>query len=309
MKTIPFIEKLYRKPYLFRRITTLTIEEFTRLATALEPEWKEREKKRLLDLKDDRINTLGQGRPYELKTFPNLLLATIVYLRTTLGYDLLGCLFHIDPTTVKRLVRRVTPLLQDRFIPLTQLTKRQRRTNKLDDLLKEYPELKDIILDGTELPIQRPKRRQRYSYSGKKKRHTKKTIIALDTKTKLIVGVSPPVKGRIHDKRQLEQTGWDKKLSEDIKRRGDLGFYGMQKENSWYIPHKKPRGGMLTKKEKRENRQRAKKRIYVEHGIRGVKIFRRVGETIKVKTDEVLFTTLLAAANLYNFKRLVRQGI
>ena len=59
MSSKPFIEKLHNKPYLFRRITALTIEEYQILAKKLEPEWDKREYKRLSDQKD-RINKAGQ---------------------------------------------------------------------------------------------------------------------------------------------------------------------------------------------------------------------------------------------------------
>lgn len=303
----PFIEKLHSKPYFFRRLTTLDIEEFQLLVKKLESEWNKREYKRL-EARKDRINRVGQGRPYELGEFANLLLATLVYIRTTLGYELLGFLFDVDPATICRVARRVLPLLQDRFIPKTELTKKKRRSNDLDEFLKEYPELKDVIFDGTELPTYRPKRRQEQQYSGKKKRHTKKVQVALDKNTKLIIGLSKPVKGKMHDKKQLEKTEWDTKLPNHINRYGDLGYEGMP-DDTWKIPHKKPRGKILSKRQKRENRQFSKGRIVVEHGIRGMKIFRRIGETIRVRRDELLLTILLAAANLYNFKRLVRQGI
>lgn len=305
--TLSFIEKMLSKPYLFRRIFTLTVKEWELLAQKLEPEWQERETARLLQRKD-RVNQIGQGRPYELGQFKNLLLVALLYWRTNIGYELLGCLFDIDQTTVKRIARRISPLLIDRFIPKTELTKHKRRSNKIDDLLKDFPELKDVIFDGTELPTERPQKRQQDQYSGKKKRHTKKVQVALDKKTKIFIGVSPPAKGKIHDKKQLEKTGWDKKLSANVNRYGDLGFLGLPAVN-WKIPAKKPRKQELTKQQKRANKKLSKKRIYVEHGIRGIKIFKRVGETIRTKSDELLSTSILAAANLYNFKRLVRQGL
>lgn len=299
------ISTLLIKPYLFRRITTLSLDEFNILTDKLDPEWQEREEARLLVRQ--RVNRVGQGRPYALGAFPNLLLATLLYARTTMGYELIGLLCTVDQTTMRRTVHRILPLLQDRFIPTTVLMKK-RRTNDLDELLRDYPELADVIFDGTEMSIKRPKKRQKQSYSGKKKRHTKKSVIALDKHTKLIIGVSPPLRGKIHDKKQLEKTGWDQKLQGHIKRQGDLGYYGMKGAN-WHTPHKKPRGKPLGRTQKDTNKQFAKERIVVEHGIRGMKMFRRIGETITARTDDLLFTTLLATANLYNFKRLVRQGL
>lgn len=307
MSTLTFIEKLLKKPYLFRRIFTLDIDEWQLLAEKLYPEWQELEKRRLLR-KKNRKNQIGQGRPYELGSFENLLLVALLYWRTSIGYELLGFIFDIDQTTIKRIITRISPLLTDRFIPKTEITKHKRRTNKLDDLLQDFPELKDVIFDGTEMPTNRPKKNQKKQYSGKRKQHTKKVQIALDKNTKLITGVSPPDKGKIHDKKQLEQTGWDDKLSEHVNRYGDLGFIGMPTD-TWNLPHKKPKNKELTKKQKRENKKLTKKRIYVEHGIRGIKMFKRVGEKITAKSDELLSTSILAAANLYNFKRLVRQGL
>lgn len=301
-----FFDALHAKPYLFRRLITFSHDEFQTLSEKLEPEWRERELQRLR--RKQRTNAVGQGRKYALKTFSNLLLAAVLYLRTTIGYELLGLLLGVDQTTVKRVVKRVTPLLQDRFIPVTALTKRKQRTNNLDELLKDYPELTDVIFDGTELPIERPKRRQKYAYSGKKKRHTKKSTVALDKRTRLFVGVSPPRKGRIHDKKQLEQTGWNGKLPASVRRWGDLGFVGME-DGDWRLPHKKPKGKKLSKRKKRANLAHSRERIIVEHGIRTVKVFRRVGELVKIKSDAVLYTLLSASANLANFKVLVRQGI
>lgn len=307
MTSKPFIDKLYSKPYMFRRLTTLAIEEFQLLAKKLEPEWNTREYGRL-STRHDRIHNVGQGRPYALGTFADLLLCAVLYMRTSFGYELLGFLFEVDQTTIKRVVRRVLPLLEDRFIPKTELTKKKRRSNDMDAFLKEYPELKDVIFDGTELPTDRLKKRQKQQYSGKKKRHTKKIQVALDKNTRFIIGLSKPSKGKMHDKKQMERTGWDNKLPIHINRYADLGYEGMPK-NLWKIPHKKPKGKELTKRQRRENKQLSKERIAVEHGIRGIKIFRRIGETIRLRTDEFLFTILLATANLYNFKRLVRQGI
>lgn len=307
MKTREYIGTFFRKPYVFRRLTTLSLEEFEILRQKLEPEWKESERKRL-EVRKNRKHKVGQGRPYELGNFRNLLFVTLIYLRTHASIELLSFIMRVDKDAVRRPVTRILPLIQDRFIPTTLLSKRKKRINTLDELLEHFPELEDVIFDGSEFPIPRPKRRQKQSYSGKKKRHTKKSQIALDKKTKLIIGLSPPHRGKIHDKKQLEKTGWDAALPDTIGRWGDLGYCGMKGEH-WRLPHKKPKGGLLTRWQKTLNKRFAKERIVVEHGIRGIKIFRRVGDIITTKSDELFSTTLLAAANLYNFKRLVRQGL
>ncbi len=44
-----------------------------------------------------------------------------------------------------------------------------------------------ILIDATESPIQPSKKRQKRYYSGKKKRHTLKTQLVVDKKTKQII--------------------------------------------------------------------------------------------------------------------------
>jgi hypothetical protein len=297
------LRKLLRKEYIFRRVLTFSVNEWRTLSVKLEPDWKILERQRLS--KKSRTNKIGQGRPYALGGFDSILFAVILYLRTNIGYELLALLLEVDANVLKRVVSRVSPLLIDRFMPNSVLIKK--RTNNLDEFLKGYPELKDVIFDGSEFPILRPKRRQKQSYSGKKKRHTKKIQIGSERRGKqnLVVAVSDIAKGRMHDKKQIEKTMWDKKLPKDVKRRGDSGYQGM---TGWITPKKKPKGRRLSKQARRRNKKLAKERIYVEHAIRGVKIFRRIGEIVKIKSDEKLQSIILACANLHNFKELARQS-
>ena len=44
-----------------------------------------------------------------------------------------------------------------------------------------------VVIDATETPIERSKKRQRRFYSGKKKRHTLKTQLVVDPKTKSVI--------------------------------------------------------------------------------------------------------------------------
>ncbi|MBI3442737.1 MAG: hypothetical protein HY007_03135, partial [Candidatus Sungbacteria bacterium] len=179
MKTREYAGMFFGKPYVFRRLTTLSLEEFEMLREKLEPAWKESERKRL-DARKNRKRKVGQGRPYELGSFRNLLFVTVIYLRTHASVELLSLLMRVDKDAVRRPITRILPPIQDRFIPDTPLL--SKRINTLDELLKDFPELEDVIFDGSEFPIQRPKQRQKQSYSGKKKRHTKKSVIALDKK-------------------------------------------------------------------------------------------------------------------------------
>ena len=70
---------------------------------------------------------------------------------------------------------------------------RGRRKN-LSTLLKDTPDVA-VIIDTFEQAVQRPKKRQKRFYSGKKKRHTLKSQVAVDEETGAIVDVAESVPG------------------------------------------------------------------------------------------------------------------
>lgn len=74
------------------------------------------------------------------------------------------------------------------------------------------------------------------------------------------------------------------------KFKGDLGYQG---EELIATPIKTPRNSQLTRDQKKENQEFSAKRIFVEHRIRSVKIFRVVQERFRLnpeKYDQVILT-------------------
>ena len=75
-------------------------------------------------------------------------------------------------------------------------------------------DLEAVFVDATEQPVNRPKRKQRRSYSGKKKRHTVKHQVVVTRKRKgpgekqrvRIKAVSKAAKGRVHDKKVYDRS-------------------------------------------------------------------------------------------------------
>ncbi len=61
-----------------------------------------------------------------------------------------------------------------------------------------------VLVDVSENPIERPKKQKKY-YSGKKKKHTLKTQILADKKSKKIICI-PQSKGRKHDYRVFKES-------------------------------------------------------------------------------------------------------
>lgn len=131
------------------------------------------------------------------------------------------------------------------------------------------------IMDVTETPIERPRRRQRKFYSGKKKGHTLKCQLIMNAQTGAIVCTFFG-KGRQHDFKVFKASGVH--FLPDTKSLVDKGYQGIQKlhANS-ELPEKKPKGGHLTPSQKAYNRALSKKRICIEHVNARLKVFRILG--------------------------------
>jgi hypothetical protein len=124
--------------------------------------------------------------------------------------------------------------------------------------------LEVIVVDVTESPVERPNRKQRRYYSGKKKHHTIKTQIIIDSKTHKVIAVFVD-NGSSHDFNM-----WKKsigvKVVKHIKIQADSGYQGIAKyhDNS-ETPKKKSKKHPLTKEEKVNNRRIGSQRIIIEH--------------------------------------------
>ena len=68
------------------------------------------------------------------------------------------------------------------------------------------------------------------------------------------------------------------------------------------LPHKKPKGGELTTKQKEHNRSIGKIRVYAEHKFAQLKKFRILGETYRNfgKKANLRFNLIAVIVNLQN---------
>ena len=299
-------QTIVRKPQLLRQLTTLSLSEFDNLVRKLEPEWRQREEARLT--RPGRKRAIGQGHPYFSKSFADLVLFLVVYTRTSCSNVLLSIVFGLTEPTVISLSKKLLPLLQDRFIPETRLRKPKAKINTLDDLVATYPELVDIVLDGAAVKTRRPKRRQAKNYSGKSKRHEKKIVLGVNRVDHIIVARTRLRPGAVHDKRVLDEDPLHQQLDNQPKltKRADSAWTGEDKKLGWLVNRRARRNYPLTKRQKKENKRLSKIRIVVEHAIRRVKVFRRIGETTMFRARGKLDQVLNAAINLANYKQLVR---
>ena len=179
----------------------------------------------------------------------------------------------------------------------------KRKLTSIEEFIESFPEVKRVILDGTERPIQRSKdqEKQKQDYSGKKKRHTRTHLGAVDPDKRILV-FSKAYHGKDHDKGILNREQWVDSIPDEVKIQGDLGFQGLQNELvNVEIPHKKPKGGELTDEQKEENRDLASERVVCEHAFAGVKRYGIATDVYRNRIKDFDDHSMFTAAGLWNF--------
>jgi hypothetical protein len=140
----------------------------------------------------------------------------------------------------------------------------------------------DLIVDSCEQPRQRPKQyeEQRKFYSGKKKTYTLKNQFIVTPNGQEIVDVTVGKPGPASDINIWRES--QSKLGFSQRFKGDKAYLG---EPQIETPHKKRKHQEISSEEKEQNRQKASQRIFVEHVIRLVKIFRVAQERFRLRME------------------------
>ncbi len=182
-------EHLSGYPSVFRSLTGLAVTAFDQMLPGLLAAFGA--DRRRLD-RPDRRRAFGGGDAFDLAPADQFLL-TIVWLRQYPTQEALGYLFGASDSTALRAIRRCLPILEAQGQDAMRLPdpgKYQRKA--LPALLRDTPGLA-VVVDTFEQRVQRPKRRQRAYYSGKKKAHTLKSQVTVDEDGQVVhVGDSRP---------------------------------------------------------------------------------------------------------------------
>jgi hypothetical protein len=203
----------------------------------------------------ERKRAVGGGRKATLRTPCEKLFYILLYCKCYPTFELLGILFDFDRSCAWDWVHGLLPVLEQALGYKQALPEGKLRS--LEEFLERFPDVKAVILDGTERPVQRPKdsQQQQEHYSGKKKRHTRKHITGSRRKKRVIL-LTQARGGRIHDKRQLDEAGLVEYIRDEVAIEADLGFQGLQNEfDNVHLPHKKFKGKELNEQQKQENRE------------------------------------------------------
>ena len=236
----------------FRSLTGVEPSIFLQMVKLLRPRWQQ-------DVVEHKNRA---GRPWGIGGLEDHLLVLLILYRCCVTQDFIGCLYQVDKAAICRALQRIEPLAAG-----VLGVKRQIRVSR--------EEAEALIIDCTEQPIQRPLRKQRCWYSGKKKRHTIKTEIIITEKGKF-VSTSKPAPGRVPDI-TIRRRG--PKLPQGSRAHADSGYQGLQLDHpDTDIHYKKIKHKPLTRDERTYNHALSRFRVRVEHSIAKLKSFRMLSE-------------------------------
>ena len=125
------------------------------------------------------------------------------------------------------------------------------------------------------------------------------------TKDKYIHYLSGCYIGKTHDYALLKsEFSPQKNWFSQHKVRVDLGYQGFEKDfecKKVIIPHKKPLKQELSELQIEENKQKSKKRIWVEHSIGGMKKYRFLADRLRAHDYSMYNDAIEICAGLWNF--------
>lgn len=271
----------------FRSFTGFFVREFEALLDEVLPAYETSYRASLE--RPDRQRAIGGGRWPQLEPREQILL-TVVWLRLYPTQEVLGFLFGVSDTNVLRTLRRILPLLEaaGRETLRVPSWRSRQRGRSLEEVLADVPELA-VIIDSFEQNVQRPKPDSKGSkgskdsfYSGKKKRHTLKSQIAVNRHNGTFADVSQSVPGPTADLTLLRQSGLLERLEPDVGAWGDLAYLGLQElhpQRQGATPRRKPRGKPRPPQDLEFNQAFARHRVQVEHSIGRLRRYQSLQQT------------------------------
>ena len=248
-----------------------------------------------------RQRAVGGGRKARLLSAQDKLFFILFYFKCYPTFDLAGIIFDIHRSQAHEWMHRLQPLLEAALGQKMALP--ERKLDSIEAFIKRFPDVKRVMVDGTERPIARPQdpEAQASNYSGKKKRHTRKHLAAVDEIKRVLV-LSKAREGKLHDKRFHDEDDIVGSVPDEIPVEVDLGFLGLQKEYvNVHLPHKKPKGGELSAAQRAENRELSGLRVLCENAFAGVKRYGAVSQIYRNRIEEFDDRLMVTSAGLWNF--------
>jgi hypothetical protein len=111
----------------------------------------------------------------------------LFYFKIYPTFDLAGLLFDLDRAQAHHWMHRLQPILET--VLGEKMALPERKITSIEEFVARFPDALRVMIDGTERPIQRPQdpEQQKLNYSGKKRRHTRKHLGAVDQGKRVLV--------------------------------------------------------------------------------------------------------------------------
>ena len=287
--------RLSEKSKQFHALTGYTLEEFEALLPTFRNTFLLHMKTYTLEGKERQKRSYVVYCNCPLPTIEDKLLFILMYLRKATTQDIFGEVFGMPQPVVNKWVHVLHPCLQKALAVLGAIP--ARTSEELQITVQQT-----YFQDGTERTIPRPKdeEKQRFYYSGKKKRHTIKNVVLINEQCKIVL-LTQTCEGKKHDKKVSDEAGFDLPSGSCLYQ--DTGFQGFALEDVIIVqPKKKPKGRKLSQEDKENNRQISSVRVRVEHAIGGVKRYRIVKDKIRNWKDDFRDQVMATCCGLHNFR-------
>jgi hypothetical protein len=222
-------------------LTGLTLKEFKVLLPAFVEAYQQPSPREKTLAGRARKRHSGGGRHGRLLSAEQKLLFILVYQKAYPLQVVLGELFGMSQSGANQWVHRLLPVLRKALAALGVMPERDGRKFAQAERSKNEP--RDYIIDGTERRRQRPQKpeKQALHYSGKKKTHSDKNVVIVNTKSRRVGYLSPTHPGKIHDKKLAEQEQIT--YSRQALLHKDTGFQGYEPQvKQTHQPKKSPAG-------------------------------------------------------------------
>lgn len=173
------LERIFNNDRLLRAMTGLNRKAFEGLL----PSFTKAYQQRPLKPEAERQRAPGGGRRATLRTTRDKLFYILLYCKCYPTFDLMSVLFGFDRSCAWDWVHGLLPILEQALGFKQVLPERKLRS--LEEFVKRFAGVEEVILDGMERPIQRPQdaAQQKEHYSGKKNAIRASTLLEVPAKS------------------------------------------------------------------------------------------------------------------------------
>lgn len=266
---------IQKYPQRTKRVLGIHYSQFQQLLAQAEAKQSQQQAER--EQQRTRVNAPGGGRKPILSVAEQVCLC-IFYLRHYPTFEILGLQFGVSKTEANDTVHHWLKILR-MLLPASLLEAVAPNSGDYQRVQEELKQFQ-LIVDSFEQARERPEdnEEQRSYFSGKKKQHTFKSQIVTLPQGKDIVDAVAGAKGPTSDKTLFEAQA--SKFAAGQGFDGDKAYLGAENVQT---PHKKPKGGELSAQQKQVNKEfSSTRRIFVEHVIRLLRIFRITKERFRL---------------------------